>query len=254
MRLKVKSLPNGIVEIENIDTELIAQYASITLYEYERTQFKHGSPLDNFLGIAGELAFRQCLAELGLKGFDYVARELGYWERDPRPYDFKLKDNRTIEIATVRPTWKYCIIKESSWKRSDYAVCVQIRRLEYYAKIYWQKKYRWFKIDANAKDDLPIEITDKNEIEAFETLEIKPIGEAVVRAYGTLQEIDKGLNGWKYGKKNEHYILTEADGRYIPLDQLHPINQFWNIISPSPTKPKPSTKTLDAYRQRGKWK
>jgi hypothetical protein len=106
MRLKaetINDIPTGSVELaEPIDIELISLYASIALYEYERNpQFPHGSPLAQFRGIFGELAFRECLRKLGLRDnvdFEYVPRKLNYWaEGKPKPYDFKLKDGTTIE-------------------------------------------------------------------------------------------------------------------------------------------------------------
>lgn len=164
--LKVKNLPNGIVEIEEHDTELIQLYTTIALHEYEKNRFKHGNPLDNFLGIAGELAFRKCLEDLGLRervDFEYAERRLDYWKKDPRKWDFKLKNGKTIEIVTIKPHHEYCILKESDFKRSNYAVCVKIRWLKCFAEIKWEGKYGLYGINANRYK--PIPITDKEDLE-----------------------------------------------------------------------------------------
>jgi hypothetical protein len=134
------------------------------------------------------------------------------------------------------------VIKETLWKRSDYAVAVKLEQLECYTEIYWDGKYQWFKIDAEhdlptVTQSVPIPITNKGAHN-----KIKPFGKAIVRGYGTLYEISNLTNGWKYGKRGNK-PTTEYDGRYIELDKMHPISELWEIIKPGLKK----FGTLDAF-------
>lgn len=247
-RLKAQmrnNIPTGIVELtELVDIELISLYASVALYEYDRAEYKHGNPLDQINGIYGELAFRECLRELGLrdhKDFEYVPRKLNHWGgKDPRPYDFKI-NGREIEIVTVKPQHQFCIVKDTEFKRklveraseTDYVVAVQLKQFECYAEIFWQGEYRWFRIDA--KSPVAIPITDKAEIQDYETLKIKPYGKAKVGWYATLKQVSE----WDYSEP-PNPPTTEAPGWIKELNQMpHSINEFWQIVKPSlKAKPK----------------
>jgi hypothetical protein len=102
---RTKREPFNVVRIDPIDNELISLYASIQLYEYEKhPDFKHGNPLDNFIGLVGELCVRQAMREEDLSP-EYAMRKLNYWDgKDARKFDFKFdKSGTTLEIVTVRP-------------------------------------------------------------------------------------------------------------------------------------------------------
>lgn len=208
---RVKSLVPAIIEIESIDNATIAQFVQIALAEYERKGYRNAGPVKNFLGLAGELAFNECLRELGLKmneDYDYHERKPYEWDipdDQQRKYDFKInRGGITIEIATTRPDRDDCLIKDSSWKRSDYAVAVQIKRLLCYTNFRWheEKSYQWYKIDAEY--DYPIQITNKSEIMQITKLRAAGvIGEAHIKGFGSKDEILNKQNGWFYSEDSQ---------------------------------------------------
>jgi len=219
---RTKKYPKNELDLSTLSLELAIQYTNIALKEYERTGYPHGSIVDNFFGIIGELCVKECLIQEGFDNFEYIDRKIDYWKGDPRPYDFKV-NGKTLEIVTVKPFHKYCIIKETTWKKSDFSICVQINNLEYSVQIYHKDKYRWYKIN----DSYPTEITDFSLIKHKSSFD--KVGHATVIGYGTLEEIQNLKNGWQYGEPPKK-PTTQYAGRYIKLDRMRDINKLWDLL------------------------
>lgn len=234
---RIQKEPFNLVEIEFKDNELISTYVSITMSEYEaHPDFPHGSPLDNFVGLIGELSVRQAMDEEKLFP-EYANRKIRYWEgKDQGKYDFRFPDGKTLEIVTVRPNQYYALIKETAWKKSDYAIAVQIENLECYSHIYYDGQYRWYKIESTAR--YPTEIKDREQIAEILKTHRKPIGRAKIVGYGALQDIQNQKNGWFFKHKGEQsdtpvgkVVLTpEADAYCINLEKMLPINDLWGLL------------------------
>jgi len=214
--------PKNKMIIASVDTELAAQYTTIALFEYQRKNFENSGVAGNFYGLIGELCIYECLVQEGFKQFEYISRKLNYWDsKDTRPYDFKV-NGKTLEAVTVMPNHRFCLIKESSWKRSDFAVCVQIKNMECETEIYDGKTYKYYRFSAEEK--YPTEITRPTRLGSHDK-----VGEAVVVGYGTLDEILNLKNGWCYGKP-PNKPTTQYPARYIELDKMHGINELWDLL------------------------
>jgi hypothetical protein len=248
------------VNIEWRDSELLALYASIQLYEYEKNPtFQHGSPHDNFLGVIGELSVREILQRIGII-HEYVPRKLNYWgtetgrKTDQRPFDFKLDDGKTLEIVTLKPNRYFAEIKDTAWKRSNYAIVVKINWLKCYVEIFYDGKYQNYEMNAQQEIPQPIDsfkdkpIVNKNQI----------IGEAEIIGYDALEHIQEAPetpmnetiiepnSGWFYSALNQKMksiddkfndsITPIGAARCIrikPNSQLPNIKNLWKQIKPN---------------------
>lgn len=244
------------VNIEWRDSELLALYASIQLYEYEKNPtFSHGSPFDNFIGLVGELSVRDILRKEGIKA-KYSQRKLNYWGNEPdrktdqRQYDFKLNNGKTLEIVTLRPNSFFAEIKDSTWKRSSYAIVVKINWLKCYVEIFYDGKYQTYEMNAIREVPQPIDNFKGEPIDS----ENQIIGEAEIMGYDTLENIQKApetptnqtiiepKSGWFYSTQDQQMkgiddykgsITPKAAARCIrikPQSQLPNIENLWKEI------------------------
>lgn len=227
--------PKAIVTIQRLDKDMIAHHASIALREYEKAGYKNAGPINNFLGVAAELAFKACLTKLGFKehaDYEYNKRKPDYWKHDPRKYDFKMANGVTIEIASAKPTHDHCLIKASEWKQSDYAISVQFKNLLCYAAILVKGNYLLYEIDA-AKGAFPQPITDYDKIQELEATEQENIGECEIVGYGTREQIKHRENGWFYSREGIDYLTPNASAYACPLDYLREhgkITELWRLL------------------------
>jgi hypothetical protein len=227
LKLKVSKDSNKVI-IEWADSELLALYASIQLYEYEKNpDFPHGSQHDNFIGLIGELAVRKILNEKGIWPL-YSARKLNYWadaKADQRPFDFKLNNGKTIEIITLKPNSYFAQIKDTTWKRSNYAIAVRINWLKCHVELYHDGKYQTYEMNETCEIPQPIDGFKEEP-----TIDGEQIGEAEIIGYDTLENIenapmipaDKEIiepnGGWFYSALNQQ--MKSADGRFN--GSIHP--------------------------------
>jgi hypothetical protein len=244
------------VKIEWRDSELLALYASIQLYEYKKNpDFPHGSPFDNFIGLIGELSVREIFERNGIQA-EYSKRKLNYWGDEPdrktdqRPYDFKLNDGKTIEIITLKPRAYFAQIKDTAWKKSDYTIAVKINRLRCIVEVFYENKYQFFQMNAERENPEPISNYKERTVKESES-----IGEAEIIGYDTLENIQKAPttptnqkiiepnSGWFYSALNQRLkgidgydggsITPTAAARCIrikPKSQLPNIENLWKEI------------------------
>ena len=229
---------NGEIQIEKIDKDFLAEQASIAIKEYERSGYPHKGPLENVLGLTAEIAFDQFLKEAGLKDKDYEwnQRQPSYWDEnnDKRPWDFKLKCGLTFEIGAARPYHHMAVFNLAEHKKqSDYFIQVQIKRFNCAAKVYYKGKERWFKFDANDRSSIPNEITNPEQLEATESVDI---GECKICGFDKVETILKEENGWRFSPKGA-IITPTANGIVKPLDELESVEQLVKLIK-SKLKPK----------------
>jgi hypothetical protein len=251
LKLRVSKDPNKVI-IEWADSELLALYASIQLYEYAKNPtFPHGSPHDNFIGLIGELSVREILKTKGIWP-QYAARKLNYWadgKADQRPFDFKLDNGKTIEIITLKPNSYFAEIKDTAWKRSNYAIAVKINWLKCYVELFNGDKYQTYEMNETCEVSQPIDSFKEEP-----TVNQKQIGEAEIIGYDTLETIQKAPitpidetiiepnSGWFYSALNQKIkcvdgyrgsITPIADARCIrikPRSQLLNIDNLWKQI------------------------
>ena len=98
-----------VVDIQAIDPDMAASWAIIALEEYERAEKEKESKIDHgkipqqFIGLIGELAFKEALDEYNFE-YHYYERKRNKWRDDKVTPDFKICSNQVgIEICTTPP-------------------------------------------------------------------------------------------------------------------------------------------------------
>jgi len=219
-----KPLSKGEFEIEKIDKDFILEQISIALRAYEKEGFPHKGPLENLLGLAAELSFKEFLTELGLienKDYQWNERKVDFWDNDPRPWDFKLKNGITFEIGAARPFHRYAVFNLSKHKKeSDYFVQVQIKWLVCTGKVYHNGKERWYRFDAKDRTGKLKEITNREEINNLESIEESVIGESVIKIFDKIKIIQREENGWEFSPAGS--VITPDDDGMVKLINNQP--------------------------------
>lgn len=218
--------------IERIDEQFITAQAHVALKTYENSELAHRGPLDNVLGLIAEYAFDGFLEKkIGLQqGTDYEwnKRKADYWEKgaDRRPYDFKLKNGMTFELAAARPNHRFAILMNAPHKlESNYFVQVQIDWFRLQAPVYWNGRDTWVLFDASSKEAL--ELSDEEIAKIQPVKKNEPIGHATIKGFDEIPIIIKEENGWRL--KNE-WPCTETAGYCKSLDALRPLADLKKII------------------------
>jgi hypothetical protein len=229
---KVKKLETGEFYIEKVDKEFIAQQASIALKAYEEKGLDHQGPLENVLGLAAELTFKQFLKELGLKEDEYSwnERKPNYWDKDKdrRPWDIKLRNGTTFEIGAARPNHEFAALNLAQHKKeSQYFVQVQIKSLKCTTKVFNQGKERWYQFDAEKYT--PTELSDSSEIDRLEYSEGAIVGEARIRGFDKVETILNKANGWEFSPAG-NWKTRFADAMLKPIDKLESLEDLRRVI------------------------
>ena len=110
------------INIEALDPDQAVIWATIALEEYERANLGHGEISQQFIGLMGELAFKEVLDKYGFE-YHYYERKRRNWLEEKTTADFKLSTSGIgIEICTTPPPtefYKEGQVKASKRRRTE---------------------------------------------------------------------------------------------------------------------------------------
>jgi hypothetical protein len=202
------------IQIQALDPDQAVSWAIIALEEYQRAKLPHGEISQQFIGLMGELAFKEALDKHGFE-YHYYERKREHWLKERATPDLRICPSRIgIEICTTPPpTWIYKEGQVKTTKLKDdldwkYAVFLQLETLVCDQIVTRSGQRKWYKIDATMYRSKPSD--DKMFVEIKEP-SVPPLsasnvlGKVMFYGYATREEIRKGFKNKDINSEEWHF-------------------------------------------------